>query len=82
MLLRGGLGDAAMRLRPAGRVVHERLDLRQHFRFEPVARLGDGDDVPPCRKRMQPDAEIAEDLPAEGCYRLGRAVSYSRIRLQ
>jgi hypothetical protein len=42
-----------MGFRPTGRVVHEFFDLRQHFRIEFVARLGDGDDVPPGRQRMQ-----------------------------
>jgi hypothetical protein len=62
----GGFGDPAMRFRPAGRVVHEFLDLRQHFRIELVARLGDRDDVPPGRKRMQLDwTPLRQHLLAE-----------------
>lgn len=80
VLFRGWLGDAAMRFRPAGRVVHEFLDLRQHLRVELVARLGDCDDAPPGRERMQLDAEVAALGERESTYAIG--ISFSGIRLQ
>src|SRR5262249_19938391 len=60
------LGDAAMRLRPAGRVLHEAFDFLELVLVELAALLGDGEDIPPGRQRMQRDAEIGEDLFAFG----------------
>src|ERR1700722_860564 len=61
-LLCGGGGDATMRLRPAGGVMHELLDFGEHLRLELVRRLGDPQPVPPRRERVHGDAEVAEDF--------------------
>src|SRR5262245_2752159 len=62
--LLGGYRDAAVRLRPAGRVVQEFLDLGELDRIELAAGLGEFQHVPPGAQVVQFDAEIAEDLLA------------------
>ena len=59
-------GDAAVRLRPRRRIVHEFFDFLELGFVEFAAFLGDLQHVPPGGKRMQRDAEIAEDLFALG----------------
>jgi hypothetical protein len=46
----GRRGDTAMGLRPAGRIMHELLDLGEHLRLELVRRLGNAQHVPPGRE--------------------------------
>src|SRR5690349_24447544 len=57
-----GIPGAAMRLRPAGGIVHESLHLAQELRIELTARLCHRQHVPPRRELVQRDAEIAEDF--------------------
>src|SRR5262245_11500093 len=57
-----GFRHAAVRLRPAGRVVDEFLHLSQHLRLELSARPGDSQHVLPGGEGVQRDAEVAEDF--------------------
>src|ERR1041384_1578247 len=61
-LLGGGLRDAAMRLRPAGGVVQEFLDLGELDRIELAAGLGVFEHVPPGAEVMQLDVEVGQDF--------------------
>src|SRR6476659_1335045 len=63
-MLFGGLRDAAVRLRPAGRVAQEFLDLVELDRIELSAGLGELQHVPPGAEMMQLDSEIGEDFLA------------------
>src|SRR5580704_17890721 len=66
LLLLRRLGDAAVRLRPRRRIVHELFDFRESGFVEFAALLGDRQHVPPGGERMQRHAEIAENLFAFG----------------
>ena len=65
------LRGAAMRLRPAGRILHEFFHFRRLALVEPAALLRHLQHVPPGGERMQRDAEIARGFfcPRERCRR-------------
>ncbi len=73
-------GRPAMRLRPAGWVADEFLDLGQHLGLKCAHRFGDIEHVAPGGERVQSDAEITEDIlgPADRCRRR-RSRSSGRI---
>src|SRR5579864_4780315 len=56
------LRDAAVGLRPAGRVLHEFFDFLELALVEFAALLGHIKHVPPGGERVQGDTEIAEDF--------------------
>ena len=58
--------DAAMGLRPAGRVVQEFLDLGKLDRVELPAGLGVVQHVPPGTQMVQLDVEVRQDALAVG----------------
>src|SRR4029079_19080554 len=65
-LLGRGLRHAAVRLRPAGRIVQELLDLAKLDRVELAACLGELEHVPPRAQMMQLDVEVGKDFFAVG----------------
>src|ERR1051326_2220617 len=59
-------GDAAVRLGPAGRVLHEFFHFLELALVEPAALFRHFQHVPPSGERMQGDTELAEDFFALG----------------